>query len=592
MSHSQRVVKYQRQAVVASAAIIYARESLVYNKKSRENKLRLVAGKEQIEVSVDTQVKGALGLAAERGFFVSPEDIFKERFTGEELFDRQVLTQVRDKIRASRSTGQYKALLCHSTDRLARNEIHLGILAEECDRAGVELIFVTEPLDNSLEGSIRRPIRGIAGRIENERRRERVMRARIAALQANVLIQTGKPLFGYDYDVTTHTRTINEAEAKVVRMLFKLSASGTSVKKITVIMNERGVTTPAEFKGIDLGRKTGWNRSSVLRILRDETYTGKTLVNRNKLTDRKYRIDRATGKEDFNSPMGRRATKIAAREEWVELKNCTPAIVDVETFNQVQVTISNAFSKASASTRNEKRPFLLRGIMFCNNCGTKMYPRSTAGRTFYKCGAEFLPTAINAGNRCHMSVKADKIETLVWKNLMTYFAQPELIEFELRQARSGSRSAELEVELESVNTQIQKVQRVAGSIMNRLTQAIEEDNGLLADKFQADVKMYNDQLKGLKAEADNIKVRIKSLKNADKVLDRFKEYCGQVREGMANLSFEAKAEALRYLQVKVFASSRYCPKPMRIQLNTGALVVTDSTQGAGIPVTTRSPWKR
>ena len=41
----------------------------------------------------------------------------------------------------------------------------------------------------------------MAGRIEHERRRERLMRGRDNAFAANVLIQSGMPLFGYDYDV-------------------------------------------------------------------------------------------------------------------------------------------------------------------------------------------------------------------------------------------------------------------------------------------------------------------------------------------------------------------------------------------------------
>ena len=584
MSRSERAVKCQPQPVVAGKAIIYARESLVYNKKSRENKLRLVSGKEQIEVSVDTQVKGALSLAAERGFSVSPEDVFKERFTGEELFDRQVLTQVRDKIRSSRSTGRYKALVCHSTDRLARNEIHLGILAEECDRAGVELIFVTEPLDNSLEGSILRQIRGIAGRIENERRRERVMRGRLAKIAAHALVQTGKPLFGYDYDVSTHTRTINEVEAKIVRTMFDLSArKGMSVKQIAKYFNDHNVATPSMLKGIDLGEaKRTWHRSSVLRMLRDETYTGRTFVNRNELTERKYRIDRATGKEDFNSPMGRKATKLASRDKWIELKDCTPAIISAETFALVQNNISEASTRSAAKTRNEGSPFLLRGVVLCSNCGFKMYPRRMHGIRYYKCGAEFSDIERTKGNKCRMNVKADNLEALMWRNIMMYFENPELIEFELRRARSGSRTAELEADLDGVNAQIEKVQRIANSIMTRLTQAITDDNDLLADKFQDDVKMYNAQLKSLRVEAKSITGKIAGMKSDDRVLDKFKDYCAQVRAGLENLSFEAKSEALRALQARVYASSKYCKKPMKIQLNTGAFFVTENTPGAGI----------
>jgi hypothetical protein len=69
--------------------------------------------------------------------------------------------------------------------------------------------------------------------------------------------------------------------------------------------------------------------------------------------------------------------------------------------------------------------------------------------------------------------------------------------------------------------------------------------------------------------------------------DSEKRGSAQVRAGLLNLSFEAESEGLRALQLKVFASSKYCDTPMKIQLNTGALVVIDSTQGAGTPATMR-----
>lgn len=40
--------------------------------------------------------------------------------------------------------------------------------------------------------------------------------------------------------------------------------------------------------------------------------------------------------------------------------------------------------------------------------------------------------------------------------------------------------------------------------MNRLTLGIEDDNEILANKFQEDVKMYNAQLKGLRNEVPSI----------------------------------------------------------------------------------------
>ena len=96
--------------------------------------------------SLESQREACLKLASERGYDVP--HIFEEDWTGATL-DRPRLNQVRSLIREK----AIDAVICYATDRLARNPIHIAIIAEECDKKGIELIFVTEPLDNSPEDS-------------------------------------------------------------------------------------------------------------------------------------------------------------------------------------------------------------------------------------------------------------------------------------------------------------------------------------------------------------------------------------------------------------------------------------------------------
>jgi hypothetical protein len=46
------------------------------------------------------------------------------------------------------------------------------LVAEECDRAGVKLHFVTEPLDGSPEGQLLTLVRGCTAKIEHAKIRE------------------------------------------------------------------------------------------------------------------------------------------------------------------------------------------------------------------------------------------------------------------------------------------------------------------------------------------------------------------------------------------------------------------------------------
>ena len=99
--------------------------------------------------SLGSQRDACLKLAQERGYTVPEEYRLSEDASGADL-DRPLLTRARELVKA----GLVKALVCYSTDRLARNPVHIAIVAEECQKAGAELVFVTEPLVSSPEGRL------------------------------------------------------------------------------------------------------------------------------------------------------------------------------------------------------------------------------------------------------------------------------------------------------------------------------------------------------------------------------------------------------------------------------------------------------
>lgn len=119
--------------------------------------------------SLDTQEAGAQRWATAHDWLLDDRFAYRDRHTGEELWEQPALTQLREVARA-RSFG---VLVCHSIDRLSRNPIHLGILIDELTRLGIAVEFVTEELDDTPEAALIRFIKGYAGQIENERRRER-----------------------------------------------------------------------------------------------------------------------------------------------------------------------------------------------------------------------------------------------------------------------------------------------------------------------------------------------------------------------------------------------------------------------------------
>ncbi|HEX9414382.1 MAG TPA: recombinase family protein [Ktedonobacterales bacterium] len=148
-------------------------------------------------VSLDTQEAEARKWCAARGWGVDNEYIYHEVHTGEDLWQRKVLQQLLEDAKSR----QFGLVLAHSVDRLSRDAtaVHVGIITDQLDRAGVAFDFVTEAFEASPIGFLMLQVRGFAAGIENERRRERFMRATRAKAISGKLIPGGRPLYGYQW---------------------------------------------------------------------------------------------------------------------------------------------------------------------------------------------------------------------------------------------------------------------------------------------------------------------------------------------------------------------------------------------------------
>lgn len=81
----------------------------------------------------------------------------------------------------------------------------------------------------------------------------------------------------YGYTVTDGKLVINDETSTIVRRIFDEFLVGKSVKAIATDLNNDGILTPSQYRGLDF-KVDGWNNSSVRKILKNSAYTGR--VNR------------------------------------------------------------------------------------------------------------------------------------------------------------------------------------------------------------------------------------------------------------------------------------------------------------------------
>lgn len=117
--------------------------------------------------------------AAELGYAIAPEYMYMEVFNGEELIERPELSRLRDDARERR----FAIVLAYNVYALAKNQAHLAILHDEWQHLGVALDFVTEQLEDTPIGRAILSLHAFAAAVEGERRKDRIIRARLARVK-------------------------------------------------------------------------------------------------------------------------------------------------------------------------------------------------------------------------------------------------------------------------------------------------------------------------------------------------------------------------------------------------------------------------
>jgi site-specific DNA recombinase len=137
-------------------------------------------GQEAEGTSLVTQEEFCQKYAAEHGYLVDEAHVYRDVYTGTELWERPRLNELREAIRQH----AIKAVIAYAIDRLSRDPVYLGVILSEAEHHGVSVEFVTEPLDNTPEGQLIRFVRGYAAKVEAEKIRERSLRGKRARIQA------------------------------------------------------------------------------------------------------------------------------------------------------------------------------------------------------------------------------------------------------------------------------------------------------------------------------------------------------------------------------------------------------------------------
>jgi len=302
-------------------------------------------------------------------------------------------------LRAALKSGNVDLVICYDPDRLARNLAHQLIITDEIEKSGARLIFVSVTFEDSPEGKLFYSMRGAISAYEREKIRERVVRGKRGKAQSGKIVHNAKPT-GYGWDAEKSIYVPNEDSA-IIRRLYDMALSGMSTSAIAQLLNQAGVPSPREKK---------WHAETIRRILTNPLYYGNAIQYRQQATI----VNR------------KKIVKIRDKSEWLTV-SC-PAIVSKEEYDKVQLCLAR---QRKFSPRNEKKVYMLRGLLYCAQCGCK-FKISTCGRNndkkYYRCGSVDRNRLFAENIQCtNRGIQTDRLDECVWNMLVDLMNKPDQI---------------------------------------------------------------------------------------------------------------------------------------------------------------------
>ena len=457
--------------------------------------------------SLQTQLENCHNYCQSKGYDVANR--FSEAYSGLTL-DRPKLNELREIVRED----AIDVLVVYCLDRLSRNATDGVILRDELDKHHVILVSVTEDIDKTPLGEAITYLRGTFSQIEAEKIKERTMRGKKAkALEGKIPHGGFARLYGYFYDKITKKRFIKEMEAYWVRKIFEwLVNEGLSTNAITYRLRElRAPTKHSQF----------WNRSSVMGILKNPAYTGKTYA--------------------FTFLQG--TNKRKPQSEWIEIPGATPASISEELFEAAQAQLKLNNEKAK---RNTKQQYLLRGHLFCRQCGHAYCGHVDRTIKYYRCPGKLRITA--PVNRCfNKNWRVDKLETIVWKEIERVLDNPDFITTAIEKQHDATNNIDtLEPGLQMVEKQLRALDREQKQLLQWALKGFPEDTVV------AENKRINENRSSLQSSKAALETQMQASREAVVSLPKLEEYIQLVREKLTNLDFDMKRLALDMLNIKIW----------------------------------------
>lgn len=459
-----------------------------------------------------------LGKYAQDHGFPNTRFFVDDGYTGTN-FDRPAMQE----ILALVECGQVGTIIVKDLSRFGRDYLQVGRYLEiKFPMQNVRFIAINDGVDSAKGEDDFTPVRSLFNDFyarDTSRKVRAVMQAKGKSGQ-----HLNRPMYGYrDSPDAKGAWIIDEEYAPVVKRMFALAMDGKGTRQIAELLEAEKVFNPSAVNDLRHGRMPKkepyrWNNNSVRKILRSKEYTGCTI--NFKTYSKSYKLK----KRLMNAP-----------ENTLEIPNTQEAIIPLAQWERVQELLD----EKRRPTKEPNRQGMFSGLLFCADCGTRLYYRADSrgktNRDSYYCGKY----ALGRGDCSAHYIREVVLKTIVLEQIvyMTSYVAAEAVDFAGEWMQSQRKRQEKE--LRQAQKQMEQAKKRSNEIDDLLTRTYEDyAKGILTlERYQKMSAKYEQEQKEL---TDEISTLDKIVRRQEETNDHFTQFMNLLRKyvgaGIAELT--------------------------------------------------------
>lgn len=472
----------------------------IYVRLSKEDDKYQNGNKADKSESIENQIKFLKSFVKAQGWTVV--DIYIDDGYSGTNFNRPGFIRMKNDI----ESGKVNLVITKDLSRLGREYIETGFYVEKYfPQKNVRYIAVNDGVDTFDQNNSNNDVTPFKAVLNDMYAKDISKKVKTALLTKAINgdnIKSFMP-YGYKKDLEHKGKIIIDTEvADIVYLIFNMYKSGKTKKQICTYLDKNNIETPLKYKErtsnyANPNKRTYlWSTSTITKILRDRSYIGDLV--QHKYYTISYKIKKSRKLD---------------QSQYIIIEDNHESIIDKDTFYIVQEMLDK---QANEWNYTDRAPHLLKGLVFCSECGCKVTYNKNHGKYFRLVCSRYKKQGKDFCSNINMreDYLIENVINSLNKNIKLYLKEDNIII--KAQKKDDNRNNEKNRYTNKIN-EIEKY--IKNSYQDKVDGLIDNDTfSNLLKNYRNEKKNYEEKLSKIKSQIENnisneiTKKEIKNLK--------------------------------------------------------------------------------